>query len=189
MGSELSHEHAHIGAVLSGMGYSIDAGSLRDTPKRFLAWLSEFREGQELDSVMTTFDGVASSYDEMIVVRGIPFVSLCEHHLLPFIGTVTVGYIPDKGNGLVLGLSKLARIAVWRAKRLQVQERLTVEIRDAVALATQSDDVGVVISAVHTCMTLRGVRAGGSETVTSSLRGAYKTDGVTRAEFMALAKA
>lgn len=181
-------------AVIEWMGYDVRNPAIVDTPRRLLSWLAEFRSGQELGSDLTTFDGI--QYDEMVVVTGIPFVSLCEHHMLPFQGTVTIGYIPkDKygpedsdGSSTVLGLSKLARLAVWLAKRLQVQERLTTQIRDAVMQATESPDVGVVVTGVHECMTLRGVKAHGANMVTSALAGAFKDNVSTRAEFLALAR-
>lgn len=130
-----------------------------------------------------TFDVVA---DQLIVVRDIPFVSVCEHHLLPFTGTATVGYIPE-GNRVV-GLSKIPRAVYAFAKRLQVQERLTREVADAMVAALKPRGVGVVVTAMHMCASLRGARAVGSNMVTSELRGVLREDPQARAEFMALAR-
>ena len=123
------------------------------------------------------------SYDEMVLVRDIPFTSMCEHHLLPFRGVAHVAYIP---NGKVTGLSKLARVVEEVARRPQVQERMTVTIADLIEGHLQTSGVAVVVSAEHSCMAIRGIRKPGSTTVTSALRGDFRDDQRTRAEFMSL---
>ncbi|MGH3376967.1 MAG: GTP cyclohydrolase I, partial [Actinoallomurus sp.] len=130
----------------------------------------------------TTFPN-DEGYDELVLVRGIPLRSVCEHHLLPFVGTVHIGYLPDER---ILGLSKLARVAEHFAYRPQVQERLTKQIADWLDEHLTPKGVGVVIEAEHTCMTLRGVQAAGSSTVTSTLLGTLRDDPRSRGEFLAL---
>jgi GTP cyclohydrolase I len=163
---------------------------LKETPQRVVKAWQEMFSGYDVlnpQDLLKTFedDGLAK-YDEMIVVRGIEFQSHCEHHILPFSGVVTVGYLPkDK----VVGLSKIPRLVDAYAKRLQVQERLTVEIADALngsALAPKG--VGVIIEATHSCMSCRGVKKQNASMVTSALRGAFKTDSTTRAEFLNLGR-
>ena len=192
--------------ILQYLGLDPSKESLRDTPRRLLSWLSDFKEGQPLGSELTTFTG--ESYDEMVVVKDIPFVSLCEHHLLPFTGRAAVAYIPatpalspslvadsaanaadgsDMG-GPILGLSKLARIVQWRAKRATVQERLTKEIMEEVSRAAGTPHVAVVLEAEHSCMTLRGAKAHGSTTLTSAMSGAFRDEGSTRSEFLSFAR-
>ena len=130
-----------------------------------------------------TFD---EHHKEMVVLRDIPFASVCEHHLLPFTGHAHIGYIPQ---GRVVGLSKLARLVEGYARRPQVQERLTSEIADAIMEELNPDGCGVVIEAVHTCMTIRGVRKPGATMVTSAMRGGFRRRAETRAEFMAFLRA
>ena len=134
---------------------------------------------------ITTFSN-DEGYDELVVARAIPFASLCEHHLLPFSGFAHVGYLPKER---LLGLSKLARVVDHFSRRLQVQERLTAQVANFIAETVQPKGVGVVIEAEHLCMSLRGVRAGGSKTVTSALKGLVRDDPRTRSEFLALAGA
>lgn len=170
--------------IIEWLGYDTSHESLEATPKRMLSWLWEFRSKQPMGFEATNFNGV--EYNEMVVVSGIPFTALCEHHMLPFTGTACVAYIPQ--GGTVLGLSKLARMVTWCAKRLQVQERMTRQICDYVSQAVESPDVGVVVTANHSCMSLRGAKALGSMTTTSALEGAFKENASTRAEFLALAR-
>src|SRR5687767_15831880 len=131
---------------------------------------------------LTTFPNDAG-YDELIIARSIPVQSVCEHHLLPFVGTAHVGYLPGQR---ILGLSKLARVVELFARRPQVQERLTKQVADWLQAHLEPRGVGVVIEAEHMCMTLRGVRAGGASTVTSTLLGTLREDPRSRAEFLAL---
>jgi len=133
-----------------------------------------------MDDLAVTFD---EDVDQMVVLSNIHFDSLCEHHMLPFTGVATVGYIP---NGSIVGLSKLARVVEAYARRLQVQERLTDQIADAIVAALNPKGVGVVVTGSHSCMSLRGIRKAGGKMTTSALRGRMKDDGVVRAEFMAL---
>lgn len=168
--------------ILEYIGLNPNDPSIKETPRRFLSWLNEFRVDQP-DPEITVFEGI--KYDQMIVVRDIPFTSLCEHHLLPFIGTAAVAYIPGK-TGDVIGLSKLARIVMHTAKRPQVQERMTEQVLGTVMGLSLSEHVGVVVKAEHMCMSLRGPRALGSSTVTSALSGDFKDDPKTREEFLKL---
>ena len=135
------------------------------------------------DFDVTTFAN-DEGYDELVLVRGIPMRSVCEHHLLPFVGVAHVGYLPGRR---ILGLSKLARVVEHLGRRPQVQERLTKQVADWLDQQLQPQGVGVVIEAEHTCMTLRGVRAAGSSTITSALTGSIRDDPRTRQEFLALA--
>jgi GTP cyclohydrolase I len=126
-----------------------------------------------------------AGHDEMVILRDIPFYSMCEHHFMPFHGVAHVGYIPD---GCVVGLSKLARLVEAYARRPQIQEQLTGQIADALMDALQPDGVGVVIEAEHLCMTARGVKKPGSRMVTSATRGLFRQNDVTRAEFLSLVR-
>ena len=123
----------------------------------------------------------SENHHEMVAVRDIPFESLCEHHLMPFIGKAHVAYVP---NGQIVGLSKIARVVETFARRLQVQERLTSQVADLLMAHLEPQGVGVVLEATHTCMTMRGVRKPGSVMVTSAVRGNFKSHGETRAEWM-----
>jgi GTP cyclohydrolase I len=171
--------------LLQHIGEDPNRDGLIDTPKRVVKSLSELTNGYDLDPaeiLSTTFDVTC---DEMICVRKIPFSSLCEHHMLPFHGTATLAYIPAPG-GRVVGLSKLARLVDCFARRLQVQERMTSQIAEAIEEHLQPLGVGVIISASHTCMSMRGIAKPG-EMVTSKLIGALRTESAARAEFMGLA--
>lgn len=155
---------------------------LRETPRRVVRSLMELTEGyrQDPEAILSTvFD---ERYDEMVLVKSIEFWSLCEHHMLPFHGFASVGYIPDKR---VVGLSKIARLVHCYARRLQIQERLTQEIAGAIQSHLRPSGVGVVVEAEHTCMAMRGVRAAG-KMVTSALLGSLRDRPAARAEFLAL---
>ena len=141
--------------------------------------------GKRASDVLKTFDDGAENVDEMVVVKDIPFYSNCEHHMLPFFGTATIAYIP---NGRIVGLSKLSRLTDMYARRLQVQERMTNQIADALHENLNPVGVGVVVKARHMCMEARGTCQQGHHTVTSALRGCFKTEDQTRAEFLALAR-
>lgn len=168
--------------LLSALGIDVETESLERTPERMALALAEMLRPRPFD--LTTFpnDG---GYDELIVVRNIPVRSLCEHHMLPFVGTAHVGYLPGER---ILGLSKLARVVEHFARRPQVQERLTMQVSTWLRDQLGATGVGVVIEAEHMCMTLRGVQAPGTTTVTSSLLGVLRDDPRTRAEFLALTR-
>lgn len=160
---------------------------LRDTPGRVLRSLAELTQGYQADPGVILERSFPDQYDEMVVLRGVTFTSLCEHHLLPFVGVASVGYVPAPGAGVV-GLSKLARLVSCFAQRLQVQERMTVQIADALEEHLTPLGSGVLVEAHHSCMGCRGVRQPGALMVTSSLRGAMRDEPETRAEFLALAR-
>lgn len=155
---------------------------LIDTPERVLKALREMTAGYSEDPaeiLSTTFDEAS---DELIVLRGIEFYSICEHHLLPFYGTASIGYLP----GEVVGISKLARLVNCYSRRLQIQERLTRQIADAIERYLQARGAAVVIRAHHLCMGCRGVKLPSTELITSAMRGTLRDDPVTRAEFLRL---
>jgi GTP cyclohydrolase IA len=156
---------------------------LTDTPRRLVAMLREMTSGHAADvgQLLTLFENDAS-YDEMVCVGPIPFYSLCEHHIAPFFGDAWVAYVPD--NGRIVGLSKLARVVDAYAKRLQVQERLTAQVADALTEHLRPKGVGVQIRARHLCMEMRGVRKAGAATTTTALRGVFLSKPEARAEFL-----
>lgn len=172
--------------VYGAEGENWQREGLQETPMRFAKawefWTSGYRVDPE--EVLKLFEDGADDYDEMVVVRDINFYSHCEHHLAPFFGTVTVAYIP---NGRVAGLSKMTRLVDVFARRLQVQERLTVQLADCLFENLMPLGVGVIISARHLCIESRGVCRPGQNTVTSALRGIMKDDPDARAEFMRIA--
>jgi GTP cyclohydrolase IA len=172
-----------IRLILEGVGEDPDRGGLRETPARVARMYREVLGGVGVDAseVVTVVEG--ADHDEMIMVRDIPLYSLCEHHVLPFMGKAHVAYIPNKSQQIT-GLSKLARVVDVLSKRLQVQERLTTEIADAIDKALSPRGVFVVIEAEHLCMTMRGIKKPGSITVTSAVRGLFRTDARTRQEAM-----
>jgi GTP cyclohydrolase IA len=168
--------------LLTAFGLDLVDETLSGTPARMVRGLAELLTPREF--TLTTFPN-DDGYDELVVARGIPFVSVCEHHFLPFTGTASVGYLPGER---ILGLSKLARVVELFARRPQVQERMTTQIANWLDEQLQPRGVGVVVEAEHTCMTLRGVGARGSTTATSALLGLVRTDARTRSEFLALAR-
>ena len=174
---------AAVREMLIAIGEDPDREGLLRTPRRVAEAYEELFAGLREDPrthLSTTFD---ENHKEMVVLRDIAFASLCEHHLLPFTGTAHVGYIP---RGRIVGLSKLARLVEGYARRPQVQERLTSEVADALMAELQPDGCGVVIEAVHTCMTIRGIEKAGATMVTSAMRGGFRNRPETRAEFMAI---
>jgi len=170
--------------LLEGIGEDPDRPGLVDTPDRFVRMCGEIFAGMTQDPVKLIRPLAGEAHDEMVLVKNIPFYSMCEHHLLPFLGNAHVAYIPD-GNR-VTGLSKLARVVQAHAQRLQVQERLTTEIAETLDAALAPRGVMVVIEAQHLCMTMRGVKKPGSITVTSVVRGLFRENVSTRSEAMAL---
>ncbi len=171
--------------ILKAVGEDPDREGLLETPRRVAKMYEEMFVGLTLDPgrhLDVTFE---ESYDEIVLVRDIEFTSMCEHHLLPFKGVAHVAYIP---NGRVTGLSKLARVVDEVARRPQVQERMTQTIADLIEDRLGSSAVGVIVQAEHSCMSMRGIRKQGSMTVTSSMRGVFKTNQASRAELMSLIK-
>ena len=170
--------------LLLAIGEDPEREGLRDTPYRVSKMYEELLRGMESDPAENLQRIFPADHDEMVMVRDITFTSLCEHHLVPFMGVVHVAYIPNS-NGTITGLSKLARLVEGFARRLQVQERFTTEIADAIEATLEPRGVVVVIEAEHLCMTMRGVKKPGSTTVTSAVRGLFRTDVSARAEAMA----
>ena len=174
---------AAVREILAAIGEDPDREGLRRTPHRVAEAYEELFAGLREDPrkhLRTTFD---EDHKEMVVLRDIPFASICEHHLLPFTGVAHVGYIP---RGRIVGLSKLARLVEGYARRPQVQERLTSEVADAMMDELQPDGCGFVVEAVHTCMTIRGIEKAGATMVTSAMRGGFRNRPETRAEFMTI---
>jgi GTP cyclohydrolase I len=169
--------------LLSALGEDPSRDGLVKTPQRVAHMYEELFAGfgeNPADHLEVTF---AADHDEMVMVRDIPFASLCEHHLVPFIGRAHVAYIPGN-DGRITGLSKLARLVDGYARRLQVQERMTTEIADAIEQALAPKGVLVVVDAEHLCMSMRGVKKSGTSTVTSAVRGLFRNDPATRMEAM-----
>lgn len=175
---------AHVRQMLEALGEDPDRKGLQKTPERVEASLRWLTRGYELSVSQVVGDAVFEErHESMILVRDIELYSLCEHHLLPFFGRAHVAYIPD---GRIVGLSKLPRIVEVFSRRLQVQERLTDQVADAVMEVLRPQGVGVVIEALHLCMAMRGVEKQNSKTVTSALRGVFRDDHRTREEFLRL---
>jgi GTP cyclohydrolase I len=175
-GRDVAAAERAAAAFLTALGVTAPA----DTPGRMARAYAELLDPRSFD--LTTFPN-DEGYDELVLARDIPVRSVCEHHMLPFVGVAHVGYLPDER---ILGLSKLARVVELHAHRPQVQERLTTQVADWLHTHLRPRGVGVVVEAEHTCMTLRGVRAAGTTTITSSVRGAVRDDPRSRAEFLAL---
>jgi GTP cyclohydrolase I len=170
-----------VQSILEAIGEDPEREGLRDTPRRIADMYAEIFAGLELDPSDYLNVGFEEHHKEMVVLRDIPFTSVCEHHLLPFVGKAHVGYIPA---GRIVGLSKLARVVEGYARRPQLQERLTSQIADTIVDAINPSGVGVVIEAQHFCMIMRGVKKPGSTMVTSAMRGLFKNNPPTRAEFL-----
>lgn len=184
-GIDLARIERAVREILLAIGEDPDREGLRRTPERVALSYAELFAGLRENPrrhLAVTFD---ERHSEMVMLRDIPFASVCEHHLLPFIGKAHIGYIPE---GRVVGLSKLARLVEGYARRPQVQERLTSEIADAIMEELRPDGCGVVIEAVHTCMTIRGIRKAGATMITSAMRGGFRRRPETRAEFMAFVR-
>ena len=182
-GRDLDVAEAAAAAFMKALGIATDTGRNPDlalTPRRFADAYAELLTPREFD--VTTFENT-EQYDELVLVTDIEFASVCEHHLLPFLGVAHVGYLPAER---IVGLSKLPRLVEHYAKRPQTQERLTSQIASGLEEHLRPRGVGVVIEAEHTCMSLRGARSRGSRTTTSRLLGHVRSDSSTRAEFLAL---
>ncbi|ADK67232.1 GTP cyclohydrolase I [Olsenella uli DSM 7084] len=186
-GWRMDHDKIERGVrlMLAGMGEDPDREGLRETPARVARALEESCAGLCQDPALLFEKSFDVGCHEMVIVRDIPFYSLCEHHLLPFFGVAHVAYLPGE-DGRVCGISKLARVVDVFAKRPQVQEQLTRQVADAVMEGVGASGVLVVMEAEHLCMTMRGVRKPGAKTTTSAVRGAFERHDATRAEAMSL---
>ena len=179
-------EHAveqAMSAMLEAIGEDFHREGLRGTPRRVAQSYAEIFSGIDKDPVEELVVVFEEGHREMVIVKDLPFYSMCEHHFLPFFGIAHLGYLPD---GNVVGVSKLARVVDVLSRRPQLQERLTTQIAEAILEAAHPDGVAVVTSAEHLCMTMRGIKKPGTNVVTSATRGAFRKSAVTRAEFLSL---
>jgi len=177
-----------VAAIIEAIGEDPKREGLADTPRRVAEMYAELFKGLDVDPKQELAVGYELGHREMVIVRDIPFYSMCEHHLLPFYGMAHIGYIPDV-TGRVVGLSKLARVVETIASRPQVQERMTTEIADAIMDGLKPSGVAVVVQAEHMCMIMRGVKKPGSNIITSAIRGAFRSKAESRAEFFSLLQA
>ena len=175
---------AAVREIFLAIGENPDRAGLRETPARVARMYAEIFAGIQEDPKEHAKIFIEDGNDELVLVRDIPLYSMCEHHLLPFLGRAHIAYIPQ--NGRIIGLSKLARIVNTFARRPQLQERLTAQIADSLEDILQPQGVAVLIEAEHLCMTMRGARASGTKTQTSALRGIMRTQAKTRAEVLTL---
>jgi len=171
--------------IIEAIGEDPTREGLLDTPRRIAEMYGELFSGLRQDPREVLSAGFQESHREMVILKDIPFYSLCEHHFLPFHGRAHVGYVP---NGRIVGASKIARAVDILARRPQMQERLTGQIADAIVEGLSPDGVAVVIQAEHLCMTMRGVQKAGTTLITSAIRGAFRRRAVTRSEFLALVR-
>lgn len=187
-GMDLGKIEQGIRLVLEGLGEDPERDGLRRTPARVAEMYAEVLDGthQDLNAIVQPIP--SDKHQELVLVKDIPFHSICEHHLTPFFGMAHVAYIPSK-CGKIAGLSKLARLVKTAAARLQLQERLTSTIADTLVETLDPEGVLVLVQAEHLCMSMRGVRTAGSQTVTSAVRGIFRTNSATRAEVLALIEA
>lgn len=182
-GFDLAAIKTAVRTILRAVGEDPDRPGLLDTPRRVANMYKEMFSGLHADPSRHLHVTFPEQYDEMVLIRDINFTSMCEHHLLPFSGVAHVAYVP---NGRVTGLSKIARVVEEIARRPQVQERMTQQIADLVNEELATSGVAVVIQAEHSCMAIRGIRKAGSLTITSALRGVFKSNLSSRSEVMAL---
>ncbi|MDR1713742.1 MAG: GTP cyclohydrolase I FolE [Coriobacteriales bacterium] len=185
MPMDLARIEQGVRLILEGIGEDPDREGLQDTPSRVARMYAEIFAGLEQDPAELFVKSFGENHDELVLVKDIPLYSVCEHHLVPFLGVAHVGYLPGK-DGRICGISKLARLVDLFARRPQVQERLTSQIADTLVAQLAPNGVIVVIEAEHLCMSMRGVRKPGSKTTTSAVRGAFKASQTTRAEAMSL---
>jgi GTP cyclohydrolase IA len=171
--------------IIEGIGEDPKREGIVDTPRRVAEMFSELFSGIGQDPKKDLNVGFEEGHREMVIIRDIPFYSMCEHHLLPFYGIAHVGYLPNK-DGRVVGASKLGRVVEMVSKRPQLQERMTTAIADAIYDGIHPDGVGVVVQAEHLCMIMRGIKKPGSAMITSALRGAFRNRIETRNEFFTL---
>ena len=169
--------------ILLAVGEDAEREGLKETPERVARMYAELLAGMQEEPKKHLRSVFSENYDEIVLLRDIPFYSICEHHLMPFIGSAHVAYLP---SGAILGVSKLARIVDCFARRLQAQERLTYQIADFIMNNLKTQGVAVVLEASHSCMTIRGIKKPGSVMVTSAVRGIFKRDPKTRNEVMSL---
>jgi GTP cyclohydrolase I len=172
-------------SIIEAIGEDPHRESIKDTPQRVAEMYAELFSGLDADPRAELVVDFEEGYEEMVILRDIPFYSMCEHHLLPFYGVAHVGYIPSPG-GRVVGVSKLARVVEICARRPQLQERMTQQIADAIFEALQPAGVAVVIQAEHLCMVMRGIKKPGTTVITSSVRGNFRSKVATRSEFLSL---
>jgi GTP cyclohydrolase I len=169
--------------IIEAIGENAGREGLLETPERIGRLYAELFSGLAQDPLDVLRRGFEEEHKEMVILKDIPFYSLCEHHFLPFHGSAHVGYVPE---GRIVGVSKLARVVDILARRPQLQERLTSQVADAIMEGLHPDGVAVVIEAEHLCMTMRGVQKPGARMITSAIRGGFRRRGVTRSEFLSL---
>ncbi len=169
--------------IIKAIGDDPRREGLEGTPRRIAEMYSELFSGIDIDPIEELSVGFEEGHREMVVLKGIPFYSMCEHHFLPFFGSVDVGYLP---NGRIVGISKIARAVEIISRRPQLQERLTTQIAETLATSLQPTGVGVVVRAEHLCITMRGAKKPGTTMITSAVRGCFEENEVTRSEFLSL---
>jgi len=174
-----------VASIIKAIGEDPNREGLADTPERVAEMYAELFEGLDKDPKEELTVDFELGHREMVVLRDIPFYSMCEHHLLPFYGVAHIGYVPND-EGRIVGISKLARVVEIIAKRPQLQERMTTQIADAIDEAIKPDGVAVVIQAEHLCMIMRGIKKPGSNVITSAIRGLFRRRAASRAEFFSL---
>ena len=174
-----------INLIIEALGEDPKREGLQKTPERVAEMYSELFSGLGQDPADALTVGFEEGHREMVIIKDVPFYSMCEHHFLPFYGMAHIGYIPSE-DGRVIGASKLARVVDIVARRPQIQERMTTQIADALVRAIKPDGVAVVVKAEHLCMTMRGAKKPGSNIVTSATRGLFRSRVATRAEFLSL---
>ncbi len=174
---------AAVREIIAAIGEDGSREGLLETPRRIAEMYAELFSGIDQDPRSVLATGFAEDHKEMVILKNIPFYSLCEHHFLPFHGQAHVGYVPD---GRIVGVSKIARVVDILARRPQMQERLTSQVADTIMDGLAPDGVAVVIEAEHLCMTMRGVQKPGAVMITSAIRGGFRRRGVTRSEFLSL---
>lgn len=172
-----------MATIIEAIGEDPRREGLRDTPQRIADMYAELFAGVHVDPSAELDVGFEEGHKEMVILKDIPFYSMCEHHFLPFYGVAHVGYIP---NGRVVGISKLARLVEVLARRPQLQERMTGQIADTIVATIAPEGVAVVVQAEHLCMTMRGIKKPGSNVITSATRGSFRRKAITRSEFMTL---
>lgn len=168
-----------------GVGEDPSRETLKDTPRRIAEMYAELFSGLDDNPEAELRQSFEVGHREMVILRDIPFYSMCEHHLLPFYGLAHIGYVPN-ADGKVVGISKLARVVEIFARRPQIQERMTQQIADTIFQALRPDGVAVVIQAEHLCMVMRGIKKPGTNVITSAVRGTFRSKSVTRSEFLSL---